>query len=156
MSGVRAPRHVYELSPIGALLGDVIANPCDPGVFRAAAQAVLTDAADEVESWYDATAPDDVPGRIRYVIWSEVVETPCCKARLSLYDAMVRLEPAVMVSMFSCPECGIDVTLADCERIHETATDALTGEQVQRRLRVPVRGLRAKWIQDVVARANSR
>lgn len=131
--------HVYELSPIGALVGEVMACPCDPDAFRSAARDVLTRARSDVEDWYAAAAPDGTPGRIRYVIWSEVLRTPCCDNETSLYEASVRLAPASMESHFVCAHCAMGLRVDECERVSETVLDPITGDWVVRRRRVPVR-----------------
>lgn len=131
--------YVYELSPIGALVGEVMACPCDPDVFRSAARDVLARARHGVEAWYAASAPDGRPGKIRYVIWSEVLRTPCCRDELSFYEASVRLAPATISSDFACGRCAARLRVEDCERVNENVLDPLTGERTERRLRVPVR-----------------
>lgn len=131
--------HVYELSPIGALVGEVMACPCDPDAFRSAARDVLTRARSDVEDWYAAAAPDGTPGRIRYVIWSEVLRTPCCGNETSLYDASVRLAPASMEPCFVCAHCAVDLRVDACERVKESVLDPVTGDWIERRRRVPVR-----------------
>ncbi len=131
--------YVYELSPLGSLVGEVMSRACDPAVFEEAARRVLADASSDVYGWYEASQSDGTPGRIRYVIWSDVLKTPCCAHQLSFYDATVRHEPAVIRSEFICPGCKQFVWVVDCERICETVADPLTGETVTRRYRVPAR-----------------
>ena len=131
--------HVYELSPIGSLVGEVMACPCDPDVFRSAARNVLARARRDVEGWYAASAPDGTPGRIRYVIWSEVLRTPCCGNELSYYEASVRLAPAAFSSDFACGRCAAWLRVDECTRVEETMLDPLTGERFERRRRIPVR-----------------
>lgn len=131
--------HVYELSPIGALVGDVMACPCDPDEFRSAARDVLACARSEIGSWYAAVAPDGTPGRLRYVIWSEVLQTPCCGSEVSLYEASVRLAPASMEPDFVCADCALRLRIDECQRVSEAVLDPVTGDRVERRWRIPVR-----------------
>lgn len=131
--------HVYELSPIGALVGEVMANPCDPDAFQSAARDVLARAHSDVGHLYAAAAPDGTPGQVRYVIWSEVLRTPCCDSEISFYEAAVRLAPASMESAFVCVHCDMRLRVDQCERIVETVPDPVTGERIEQRLRVPVR-----------------
>ena len=131
--------HVYELSPVGALVGEAMASPCDPEAFRSAARDVLDRVRGDVGGWYEATAPDGAPGQIRYVIWSEVLQTPCCDNELSFYEASVRLAPASMVPEFDCVHCATHLRVEGCERVMETVLDPITGDSIERRRRVPVR-----------------
>ena len=131
--------HVYELSPIGALVGEVMARPCNPEAFRSAARDVLDRVRGDVGGWYAATAPDGAPGQIRYVIWSEVLQTPCCDNELSFYEASVRLGPASMASEFDCVHCATRLRVEECSRVNETVLDPFTGDKIERRLRVPAR-----------------
>lgn len=131
--------HIYELSPIGALVGEVMSCPCDPDAFRSAARDVLARARSDVDGWYSAAAPDGTPGRIRYVVWSEVLRTPCCDGEVSLYEASVRLAPASMESDFVCAHCAQTLRVDECKRVNETVLDPLTGDWIERRRRVPVR-----------------
>ena len=146
--------HIYELSPIGALVGEVMSSPCDPAAFRDTARRILVDAASEVGEWYEAEGPDGTPGRIRYVVWSELIQTPCCEQQLSVYEATVRLDPAVIESEFLCAGCGRTVRVNECARVSEIVVDPLTGESVERRQTRPGARLWAKWIENLVARTD--
>jgi 16S rRNA G966 N2-methylase RsmD len=130
---------VYELSSIGTLLGQVMANPPDPSEFTTAAHHLL-DAAVQSFGWaYAGTSPDSKAGRIRHVIWSEVLGTPCCGHQLTLWDAAIELDPLVFNTSFTCPACSARVDVADCPREMTTTVDPVTGEPVVQRDRRPVR-----------------
>jgi hypothetical protein len=130
---------VYELSPIGALLGQVMANPPDPNEFSATAKQLLDDAARRFGWAYAATSPDGRPGRIRHIIWSEVLGTPCCGHRLTLWDAAIELDPLVFNTSLTCPACSAPIKVGDCSREMTTRTDPVTGTPITQRDRRPVR-----------------
>lgn len=130
---------VYELSPIGALLGQVMANPPDPTEFAAAAHKLLDDASLNYGWAYAAASPDGNAGRIRHVIWSEVLGAPCCGHQLTLWDAAIELDPLVFNTSFTCPSCSARVAVADCSRVLTSTTDPMTGTPVKQRERRPVR-----------------
>lgn len=130
---------VSELSPLGALLADVMCNPPDPDEFRKAAAEVLDTAAADARWMYDAVDPDGQPGFIRYVIWTDVLSTPCCDAELTLWDATVTLNPVVMAKTFHCPGCDKDVSVSDCGRVTVEETDEVTGKPTTQRKRLPAR-----------------
>lgn len=130
---------VYELSPVGALLAEVMCDPPQPEAFRRAAAAVL-DGAVEAAGWmYDATDPAGRPGQIRHTIWTEMLETTCCGTEVSLWDATVTLDPVVMAKTFRCPTCGRTVAVADCTRATADTLDPATGEAHTQRRRRPAR-----------------
>jgi DNA methylase len=128
---------VYELSPVGSLLGRVLANPPDPVEFADAAQALVATAAESLAKLYVARSPVGEPGQIRYVIWSEVLRTPCCREVLTLWDAAVRRKPLELAGSFSCPRCASRVTVKTCDRVLTTKWDSLTGTEVTQRERRP-------------------
>ena len=131
--------HIYELGPIGAELGDIMAQPPDPQNFQRKALAILELATRELGWCYRAKSSDGSPGWIRHLVWSEIVRTPCCGAEQTLYEATVRLKPARIISEFDCRHCGRCVSLASCDRVMEDVRDPFSGAVVRQRIRVPVR-----------------
>ena len=80
--------------------------------------------------------------RSSYIIWAELLRTPCCGTAISLYDATVTLDPASMASAFDCPSCSEKVEVTSCERVTEEVEDALSDGTIRRRCRVPARVVR--------------
>jgi DNA modification methylase len=132
------PRHavIYELSTLGTFITEVLTNPPDPNNFVDATDRILDLADQEIGSYYAAIDPDGGMGRIRYAIWTELLETTCCESSIPLYDATVLLNPAQFCSSFSCPNCGESVVVSSCNRIMEEALDPYTNEKVVRRKRI--------------------
>ena len=130
---------LYELSPLGALLARVMSNPPPPSDFAQAAHRLLSDAAKEFAWAYSAYGPDGEPGHIRYAIWSEVLETPCCGCHVTLWDVAVSLDPAVVEKVFECPKCRTQLETAACKRVVSASVDSVTGEAIVRRDRRLVR-----------------
>lgn len=130
---------IYELSPLGAMLTNTMSSPPNVMIFVKKALQILERVDTELGWCYGATSSDGIPGRIRHVVWSEVVRTPCCGVERTLYEAAVRLAPACIVSEFDCPRCGRRVCVADCSRAMEDVRDPFTGQLVRQRSRIPVR-----------------
>jgi DNA methylase len=130
---------VYELSSVGALLGRVMASPPDPTEFSAVAGRLLDEASERFGWAYAARDPRGDMGRIRYIVWSEVLGTPCCGHQLTLWDAAVELHPVRLNSSFKCPACLSPVEVADCARIMTTSRDSVTGTPISQRDRRPAR-----------------
>lgn len=128
---------LYELSPVGALLSSVMADPPDVTEFAAAAQTIIDAAKGSVGWMYETRDEAGRPAELRRVIWTDVLLTPCCAAQTTVWDAAVRLDPAEFATGFTCPQCGGKVTLSSCERVTERRKDRATGAMVVRRRRVP-------------------
>ena len=133
---------VYELSPVGSLAGRVLTDPPDPHSFEAAAKRLISLASGEVGWMYDALDLSGGPGRIRHVIWSEILLSSCCGQRLSLWEAAAhvdpaRLEPVRLAKDFICPACNARVMVSDCQREVRRRDDPITGEVVDQRTWVP-------------------
>lgn len=130
---------VYELSPIGSLLTQVMCKPPEVDKFMAAAHEMVTEVSDRFEWLYSAKAPNGKMGMSRYLVWSEVLRTPCCCLELSLWDASIELDPVVFKSEFSCPACGSNVSVATCDRVTVRRKDRINGKWYKTRKRIPVR-----------------
>jgi hypothetical protein len=130
---------VYELSPLGSLLGQVMADPPDPSEFAEAARRLVREAQDELGWMYAAQGPDEGEGEIRHVIWTDVLETPCCGARITFWDAVVRFSPVRLDKSFACPTCERPLHVDACTRAEVESIDPATGEMARQRERLPAR-----------------
>ncbi len=130
---------LYELGVLGAFVGRTLTNPPDPPAFQNAAEMLLA-ACEEEDNWmYEARDPEGNTGTIRYVIWSDLLRCSSCGAKVSLYDACVSREPALIGSRFTCPECKHECPLDEAERITTRKRDPVTGKSVRQRARVIAR-----------------
>ncbi len=130
---------LYELSPLGALLGTVMCEPPPVDDFRRAAEALIEAVEQSVGWMYQSEGPDGAMGTLRHAIWSEVVSTPCCNAEVSLWEAAVELDPVVFRNDLTCPQCRQVVGVSDCERVLDDEPDDLTGTVQRQRRRVLAR-----------------
>lgn len=130
---------VYELSPLGALLTDVMCNPPDIDDFRSAAAQLVEGVAAATGWMYTAVDPEGLSGNIRYVIWTEILITECCRAEVSLWEAAVKLDPVVLSKVFPCPACGAEVQVRSCARATVDQIDPITQESVTQRRREPAK-----------------
>jgi len=128
---------IYELSPLGALLAEVMCDPPAPKAFQAAAMSLIDDAANAAAWMYDAEDPDGNDGFVRYVIWTDLLATPCCRSQVTLWDATVTLNPVVMNKAFQCPTCDGNVAITGCDRVTVEQADPVTGKAIRQRKRVP-------------------
>jgi hypothetical protein len=116
---------IYELSPLGTLVGKILASPPSPERFRDRALQLLEKAEADLEWMYEAIDPAGKKGVIRHVVWSDLVRTPCCGAQTTYWSATVRRAPLRLESEFQCPACRSSTVIADCERVvDDTGTRA--------------------------------
>ncbi len=138
--GLRArwgPRNavLYELGRLGAFVADTLNNPPDPQHFRNAAESLLGEV-EGVFGWlYCAQDPKGCMGRIRHVVWADVVRCPDCRRQTTLWDNCVSLSPARISPRFRCPACDCEHPVGALKRISKRMQDDLINETVETRLR---------------------
>lgn len=126
---------LYELSALGAFVGQTLTNPPDPQTFRKAAEDILR-ATEAEDGWmYAAIDLEGRSGMIRYAIWSEVLRCSICQHETTLWDSCVSLDPARIATQFTCPSCDHGAPLDDLERLTHETRDSLTGNRRETRVR---------------------
>ena len=128
---------LYELGALGAFIGETLTNPPPPRAFRGAAEEILS-AADHDDGWmYDAHDLARHGGKIRHVVWSDLLRCPRCQRDVGLWDSCVSRAPAVIASRFTCHHCSYHVSLDEAERVIETTADEVLDCKRQVRARRP-------------------
>ncbi len=140
LSPIWGPRNaiIYELSPIGALAGDVMCNSSST-VFKESAQALLDEARRLYGDVYEVLDPDGGKGQLRYAIWSDYIACPSCKREIPYSDLAITYNPIQFHTESKCPFCGHEIDITQTDRVLETYDDIITGEQTIRRKRLPFR-----------------
>lgn len=135
------PRNVvlYELGALGAFISRTLTDPPFPRGFLAAAETVLQETEHELQWMYSARSPQGEPGSIRHVVWSDFLTCPSCDKKVSLWDASVSLEPAIISPLFSCPHCHFSCPNSDLDRVTVKRSDGTLGVQRTLRHREPAR-----------------
>ncbi len=158
---------LYDVSVVGSLLAEVMCDPPDPRAFSRAANQLLH-SVERTHGWlYAADAPDGAQGRIRHVIWSEVLVCPDCDHETTYWDATVRRQPLALAADYVCASCHRRQRVDAAARATETVWDARLGRRVPHRRRVPVsvygRNGTQRWSrsvspadQDIAARATDQ
>jgi 16S rRNA G966 N2-methylase RsmD len=129
---------VYELSEIGSLLARVMTSAPSPDEFVAAATSLLAAAEVLEPDLYSAPSPDGQAGRVRQIIWSEIVRCPRCDVEQTYADQLVLYDPLRFNDTLNC-DCGFAGAPRDWPRVTEHFTDPWSGEVLTRRRRVPWR-----------------
>jgi hypothetical protein len=131
---------LYELGVLGSLVARTLCSPPDPDEFSHAAHEVLAAVEKEYDWLYEAVDPDGAGGKIRHIVWSDVLRCTLCAKPVTLWDACVSRNPANISRLFKCPHCGHGESLDGVQRETESVPDILLDVQRVRRRR------RAVWL----------
>ena len=129
---------LQELGVLGSFVGRTLCNPPDPDEFRREAERILAECERDLGWMYEARDPEGRRGRIRYVIWSEVVRCPHCGKTVTTWDGCVRRQPARIDSILRCPHCARKSIFNESRRLTRTSFDKLVKVKVTERVRRPV------------------
>lgn len=130
--------HLCEIGTLGAFISETLCSPPDPMQFAAAVRMLREKAEQKLDWIYEACDIDGHRGRIRHIIWSEVIICPRCQHPKEFWDAAVSIRPLAIRDSFTCEACGATSRTDQCKRAVETVPDDFGG-RITRRKRVPVR-----------------
>lgn len=83
-----------------------LVTPCEPDALRAAAHAVLSGVEAEFAEWFRTTGRDRRPAEIEWVLHSELVGCPHCRARNSVWDDAADQVKGTVPERWPCRACG--------------------------------------------------
>jgi len=125
--------HLFEIGTLGSFVSETLCRPPEPEAFAAAVNELFR-RAEEIVSWlYEARDPSGSPGKLRHIIWSEVLICPHCGNDVSLWDASVKTKPLSMSDTFHCESCRNQVAVGACERALESSLDAFGRKQLTKK-----------------------
>jgi ubiquinone/menaquinone biosynthesis C-methylase UbiE len=76
--------------------------------------------------------------RIRFTVWSDVLECPECSKEVLFWGNGVDISTGTMQKIFHCPHCRGEINSLTYTKVHETYFDPNMGKASQRIKRVPV------------------
>lgn len=120
---------VYELSPMGCLLGKVMCTT-KSALFKKHAESLLKMASDICQDVYTIKDDDGNDGLFRHAIWSDVVVCPYCGKEFPYAKLAVDENPLKFKEAAICPCCGGNIYLSEAERAKETIEDPLLHKSV--------------------------
>ena len=129
---------LYEVGVLGSFIASTLTNPPNPHDFFEAASVLLQESKEECAWMYEASDPDGNTGKIRHVVWSDILKCPSCRKEATLWDACVSLDPAKITSQFACPNCGTESPVNEVKRVTQKSWDGFICDDVQQRKRKPV------------------
>lgn len=144
---------LYELSTLGAFVSEVMNNPPSSKEFAECAKNLLDEAEKELGHLYSVYDRENNIGKIRHVIWSDVLICPNCKKESTFWQTAVQHNPLGILSDFECPHCKHKELFNKVPRATENITDEILEIKHIAKKRVPVRiyGKTGKktWHKDV-------
>lgn len=120
---------VYELSPMGCLLGKVMCTT-KSAVFKKHAESLLKMASDICQNVYSVKDSEGNTGLLRHAIWSDVVVCPFCRKEFPYAELAVDENPLRFKESSVCPCCGGIIHLSEAERAKETIDDPLLHQSI--------------------------
>ena len=120
---------VYELSPMGCLLGKVMCSTKSAS-FKKYAENLLKTVADICNEVYSIVDPDGNMGLLRHAIWSDIIVCPHCGKEIPYARLAVQDKPLTFKEDSLCPYCGNNIHIADAERAKETVDDPLLHSKI--------------------------
>ncbi len=132
-----------DLSPAATFIAYNYNMPVDVSAFKHEATRILAEVETECawmyETWHrHCDTPNQVKGRINYIVWSDVFVCPYCSEEIIFWDAAVDPKAGKVQKTFACPSCKARVTKREVGRATEQAYDTSLHCEVQRAKKVPV------------------
>ena len=116
----------------------MLLDPPDPEQFSKTAETVLELLNTEWGWIYEAQNSNQVPGTIRYTLWSDHLICSHCGTPSTFWEVGVSLSPPTIASAGNCPNCHREFNLVSAKRLVEDYWDDLLEQDHQRRVRTPV------------------
>lgn len=129
---------LYDISTYGTFAARVMTRPPSSDLFVKAAEKLINDVNAELGHLYQAKDDLGRLGTIRHVIWSSVLTCQQCGSDFTFYEGMVTWNPLRINSDGRCPHCGAAVSTGGNAFSMEEKYDALLGESISSRRRIPV------------------
>jgi len=77
-------------------------------------------------------------GRINYTVWSDIFSCADCGGEVTFLDEALDPKTKRVKDSFPCPHCGSELTKTRMDRLYETYLDPMLGKSAKRTKRRPV------------------
>lgn len=115
-----------DLSPIASFIAYNYNVPVDADAFERAATQLLKEMEKELGWMYETKHTDGSKRRIDYTVWSEVFTCPECGDELTFTDEATDEETKSVKEEFPCPHCSATLTKRKLDRVFEATLDPAT------------------------------
>ena len=132
----RRPCILNDLSPAAAFIAYNYNVQADVSLFQAAATELLSQFDSQYGWMYRTQHTDGRPGRINFVVWSDVFACNHCQGEIVFWNEAV--EDGDVREDTTCPHCKASVTKRSLDRLTTTEFDKVIGKAVKKAKRIPV------------------
>lgn len=114
-----------DLSPAATFIAYNYNTPVDVGAFEREAKRILKEVEDELGWMYETRDKSGAKRRIDFTVWSEVFTCPECGGEVTFLDEALDEDSGKTRDEFPCPHCDATLTKRKVERMFETVLDPL-------------------------------
>ena len=116
-----------DLSPAATFIAYNYNTPVDVDAFEREAKRILKEVEDELGWMYETRDKSGAKRRIDFTVWSEIFTCPECGGEVTFVDEALDEETGKTRDDFPCPHCAATLTKRKVERMFETVADPLLG-----------------------------
>jgi len=116
-----------DLSPAATFIAYNYNTPVDVNDFEREANRILKEVEDESGWMYETKHKDGTKRRIDFTVWSEVFTCPECGGEVTFLDEALDEESGKTRDEFPCPHCDTTLTKRNVDRMFETSVDPSLG-----------------------------
>ncbi len=121
-----------DLSPAATFIAYNYNTPVDVHAFERETSRILKEVEDELGWMYETRHTDGTTRRIDFTVWSEVFTCPECGGEVTFLDEALDEDSGKTRDEFPCPHCDASLTKRKVERMFETVLDPLLGRPWKR------------------------
>ncbi|MBE7556742.1 MAG: DNA methylase [Anaerolineales bacterium] len=127
-----------DLAPAATFIAANYNLPFDVTAFEREARHLLSDLKKELGWMYETRHTDgQTIGQINYTVWSEVFACSNCGREIVFLDEAFDPQTKGVRDKFPCPNCGVELSKDNLQRLLESRIDPATGQPWQRIRLVP-------------------
>lgn len=127
---------IYELSPMASAIGDVLCNT-ETEEFQKYGAMLLKDIETEVGSLYEIKDNEGNIGKIRHVIWSDIIVCPHCNQELMYAEVALKKSPLQFISKCKCTKCKSEIEISKAEKAYTQIYDPVLKKSIPAKKRIP-------------------
>jgi hypothetical protein len=128
-----------DLSPAATFIARGYNLPFDVEAFVETGERILAELNEELGWMYETIHTDGkTKGRINYTVWSDIFSCSDCGGEVTFLDEALDPKTKRVKESFPCPHCGAELTKARMDRQYETYLDSVLGKSTKRIKRRPV------------------
>lgn len=128
-----------DLGPAATFIAANYNLPFDVRAFEREAKRILKELEQELGWMYETVHTDGkTKGRINYTVWSDIFSCADCGGEVTFLDEALDPKTKRVKDSFPCPHCGAELTKTRMDRLYETYLDPVLGKSVKRTKRRPV------------------